>query len=73
LSSLAHQNWYRKGRALHGRQVTSLITLSGASAAAPVADIAGSKTFFSSVVISVAGGNGNTTDYRLDGATTTTT
>lgn len=53
---------------LNGRQVTSLITLSGASANAPTTDLTGSKSFFSSVAISVAGGQGNATDYRLDGA-----
>jgi hypothetical protein len=52
---------------LNGRQVTSLITLSGGSASAPANDMQGSKTFYSSVVISVAGGMGNATDYRLDG------
>ncbi len=52
---------------LNGRQVTSLITLSGASANAPTTDLTGSKSFFSSVAISVAGGQGNATDYRLDG------
>jgi hypothetical protein len=52
---------------LNGRQVTSLITLSGGSASAPANDIQGSKTFYSSVVVSVAGGMGNATDYRLDG------
>jgi hypothetical protein len=52
---------------LNGRQVTSLITLSGGSAPAPINDIQGSKSFYSSVVISVAGGMGNATDYRLDG------
>lgn len=53
---------------LNGRQVTSLITLSGGSANANEGnDLQGSKTFFSSAVISVAGGQGNATDYRLDG------
>jgi hypothetical protein len=52
---------------LNGRQVTSLITLSGGSASAPANDMQGSKTFYSSVVVSVAGGMGNATDYRLDG------
>lgn len=52
---------------LNGRQVTSLITLSGASANAPTTDLTGSKSFFSSVAISVAGGQGDATDYRLDG------
>lgn len=53
---------------LNGRQVTALITLSGASAPAPITDLVGSKSFYSSVAISVAGGQGNSTDYRLDGA-----
>ncbi len=53
---------------LNGRQVTSLITLSGGSVNANAnSDLQGSKTFFSSVVVSVAGGQGNATDYRLDG------
>jgi hypothetical protein len=52
---------------LNGRQVTSLITLSGGSASAPANDMQGSKTFYSSVVVSIAGGMGNATDYRLDG------
>jgi hypothetical protein len=52
---------------LNGRQMTSLITLSGGSAPAPGNDMTGSKSFYSSVAISVAGGMGNATDYRLDG------
>jgi len=53
---------------LNGRQITSLITLSGASANANEnSDMQGSKTFYSSVVISVGGGQGDQTDYRLDG------
>ena len=53
---------------LNGRQVTSLIFLSGGSANANEAnDVQGSKTFYSSVAVSVAGGMGNATDYRLDG------
>jgi hypothetical protein len=53
---------------LNGRQVTSLITLSGGSANANEGnDIQGSKSFYSSVVVSVGGGMGNATDYRLDG------
>ena len=52
---------------LNGRTVTSLITLSGGSAPAPITDLQGSKTFYNSVVISVGGGQGDTTDYRLDG------
>lgn len=52
---------------LNGRQMTSLITLSGASAPAPGNDMATSKNFPTSVAISVAGGMGNETTYRLDG------
>jgi hypothetical protein len=53
---------------LNGRQVTSLITLSGGSANANEGtDLQGSKTFYSSVVVSVGGSMGNATDYRLDG------
>ncbi len=53
---------------LNGRQMTDLITLMGGAVPAPANDIQGSKTFYSSVVISIAGGQGNYTDYRLDGA-----
>jgi hypothetical protein len=52
---------------LNGRVMTSLITLSGASAPAPGNDMATSKNFPTSVAISVAGGMGNETTYRLDG------
>ena len=53
---------------LNGRQVTSLIFLSGGSANANEGnDVQGSKTFYSSVAVSVGGGMGNATDYRLDG------
>jgi Carboxypeptidase regulatory-like domain len=50
------------------RQMTSLITLAGGAATAPGNDMTGSKNFHSSVAISIAGGQGNQTDYRLDGA-----
>ncbi len=53
---------------LNGRQMTDLITLSGGAATAPGNDMVGSKNFHSSVAISIAGGQGNQTDYRLDGA-----
>jgi hypothetical protein len=54
---------------LNGRQMTSLITLSGGSVNAYTGnDLSGSKSFYSSAVISVAGGQGNATDYELDGA-----
>lgn len=51
---------------LNGREVSSLITLSGGAATAP-SFVLGSKTFFSSVAVSIAGGMGTGTDYRLDG------
>jgi hypothetical protein len=53
---------------LDGRQMTNLLVLQGASVTAPSNDIQGSKTFYSSVVVAVAGGQGNFTDYRMDGA-----
>ncbi|MDE3187019.1 MAG: carboxypeptidase regulatory-like domain-containing protein [Acidobacteriota bacterium] len=53
---------------LNGRQMTDLIVLSGGAANAPGNDMVGSKNFFSSKTISIAGGMGNQTDYRLDGA-----
>jgi hypothetical protein len=53
---------------LNGRQMTSLITLMGGAVNANENnDVQGSKTFYSSAVISIAGGQGNFTDYRLDG------
>lgn len=54
---------------LNGRQMTSLVTLMGGAVNANENnDVQGSKTFYSSAVISIAGGQGNFTDYRLDGA-----
>lgn len=56
---------------LNGRQMTDLVVLMGGTVSIPSndeADIVGSKTFYSSVEISIAGGQGNYTDYRLDGA-----
>ncbi len=53
---------------LNGRQMTDLVTLMGGAVNANEGnDVQGSKTFYSSAVISVAGGQGNFTDYRLDG------
>lgn len=53
---------------LNGRLMTQLITLSGGSVNANENnDQQGSKTFATSAVVSVAGGQGNQTDYRLDG------
>jgi hypothetical protein len=51
---------------LNGRNITSLIQLSGASVPSS-ALTQGNKGFFSSVSPQIAGGQGNQTDYRLDG------
>jgi hypothetical protein len=53
---------------LNGRQPTDLILLTGASVTAPGADITGSKDYYSSTTISIAGGKQNATNYMLDGA-----
>ncbi len=54
---------------LNGRVMTQLITLTGGAVNANENnDESGSKTFYNSAVISVGGGQGNATDYRLDGA-----
>ena len=53
---------------LNGRQMTNLVVLSGGAAMTPGNDMVGAKNFFSSTTISIAGGMGNQTDYRLDGA-----
>ena len=51
---------------LNGRQVTSLITLAGGSV--PSSSLTqGNKGFFSSVSPQIAGGQGNQSDFRLDG------
>ncbi len=52
---------------LNGRQMTGLITLSGGSAPAPGGDFTGSKYSYATISVSVAGGSGNTTQWRLDG------
>jgi hypothetical protein len=52
---------------LNGRDPTELITLSGASLNKSDGTNTGSKSFFSSQSISIAGGAGNTTNYLLDG------
>ena len=52
---------------LNGRQMSALITLSGGSNAAPGNDFTGSKYSYQTISVSVAGGNGNTTLWRLDG------
>lgn len=55
------------GMPLNGRHMTDLIALSGGSSAAPAGDFTGSKYSYQTVSISVAGGMGNTTMWRLDG------
>lgn len=52
---------------LNGRQMTALITLSGGSSPAPGGDITGSKYSYQTISVSVAGGMGNTTEWKLDG------
>jgi hypothetical protein len=52
---------------LNGRQPTQLILLSGAALTTPGGDLRGSKNFYSSTTISVAGGQGNAVNYLLDG------
>jgi Carboxypeptidase regulatory-like domain len=49
------------------RQITGLLTISGGSSAAPGNDFTGSKYSYQTISISIAGGNGNTTLWRLDG------
>ncbi len=53
---------------LNGRNMTDLVVLAGGATSTPHGDMVGSKNFHSSTTISVAGGQGNETDYRLDGA-----
>ena len=52
---------------LNGRHMTDLITLSGGSTPAPGGDFTGSKYSYQTVSVSIAGGMGNTTMWRLDG------
>jgi hypothetical protein len=52
---------------LNGRQMTSLITLSGGSTSAPAGDFTGSKYSYAAISVAIAGGGGNTTMWRLDG------
>lgn len=49
------------------RQITGLLTISGGSNAAPSGDFTGSKYSYQTISISIAGGAGNTTIWRLDG------
>ncbi len=52
---------------LNGRQMTGLIGLSGGSTPAPGGDFTGSKYSYQVVSVSIAGGMGNTTEWKLDG------
>jgi hypothetical protein len=52
---------------LNGRQATQLILISGGAVTAPTGDLVGSKNYFSSQVVAVAGGQGNYNNYVLDG------
>jgi Carboxypeptidase regulatory-like domain len=52
---------------LNQRHMTDLITLSGGSTIAPNGDFVGSKYSYATISISIAGGMGNTTMWRLDG------
>jgi hypothetical protein len=52
---------------LNGRQPTQLILLSGAALTTPGGGMVGSKNYFSSTTISVAGGQANGVNYMLDG------
>jgi hypothetical protein len=54
---------------LNGRQMTGLIALSGGSTPAPPGDFTGSKYSYQVISVSIAGGMGNTTMWRLDGGT----
>ena len=52
---------------LNGRQISALITVSGGAAPAPAGDFTGSKYSYQTISVSIAGGGGNTTQWRLDG------
>ena len=49
------------------RQITGLLTVSGGTNPAPAGDFTGTKYSYQTISISVAGGSGNTTLWRLDG------
>ncbi|MGA7341429.1 MAG: carboxypeptidase regulatory-like domain-containing protein, partial [Terracidiphilus sp.] len=53
---------------LNGRQMTNLIFTAGGSSPAPGGDFTGSKYSYQTISVSVAGGMGNTTEWKLDGA-----
>ena len=51
----------------NSRQITGLLGITGGANPAPANDISGSKFSYQTISISIAGGNGNTTLWRLDG------
>lgn len=52
---------------LNGRHMTDLIMSAGGANTAPGGDFTGSKYSYQTVSVSIAGGGGNTTLWRLDG------
>ena len=52
---------------LNGRQPTQLIVISGAATVSPNSNLISSKNYSSSTTMSIAGGQGNSTNYLLDG------
>jgi hypothetical protein len=52
---------------LNGRQATQLILISGAATVTPNSNLISSKNYSSSTTMSIAGGQGNGTNYLLDG------
>ena len=53
------------------RQVTGLIALAGGTAPAPGGDFTGSKYSYQTISVSIDGGQGNSTIWRLDGGDNT--
>jgi hypothetical protein len=49
------------------RQITGLLAMSGGETSAPAGDFTGSKYSYQTISVSIAGGQGNTTLWRLDG------
>lgn len=52
---------------LNGRQATQFIQLSGAATVTPSGDLTSNKNYPSSTTMSIAGGQGNGTNYLMDG------
>jgi hypothetical protein len=51
----------------NSRQITGLLAASGGTTPAPAGDFTGSKFSYQTISVSIAGGGGNTTLWRLDG------